>query len=209
VLAFLVYRLDDLLSRLYRVKEFTDDPNCLLRIAKKKASRAVSLRDGTEVRPGDVVGELHLWNEHLPRFTKSGPTLGWARLAHRLMMRSLSVLADHVQRDPALQRVQAFYGDAPASPKRPLVAIERVASRYGFEPMFQHRTPGTKAYEAIKSLLLLLLAYAYNPAALRRQRFLRQDWRIWISRSELIRLYGRDVVRSPISTIDPHDETMP
>ncbi len=149
MLAVLVYRLNGFLSRLYRIEEFTDDPNCLLRIAKKNASRAVSLRDGTEVRRGDVVGELHLWNAHLPRFTRSGPTLGWARRAHRLMVRSLSLLADHVQHHPTWQRVQAFYADVPTSAKRPLAVIDRAASRYGFAAVLQRRTFWRRTHEVI------------------------------------------------------------
>ena len=68
MLVYLIYRLDALLRHFYRIREFTDDPNCLLRLAMKPASTPLSLSDGTMIMPGDPVGELHLWNDHLLPF---------------------------------------------------------------------------------------------------------------------------------------------
>ena len=95
VLVFLIYRLDALLRHFYRIREFTDDPNCLLRLAIKQASTPLNLSDGTRIMLGDPVGELHLWNDHVLHFPSGGPTLGWSRRAHALMVHSLSLLADH------------------------------------------------------------------------------------------------------------------
>jgi hypothetical protein len=129
--------------------------------------------------PGDLVGGLHLWNEHLPRFPSGGPTLGWARRAHALMVHSLSLLADHVawERQP-LCRGSDF-----------LEAITGLGAG-GFEPALWRRTVWRSVHDVIESLLLGGLAYAYNSAASHRQRFLRHRQRIWIGRTTLIRLYG-------------------
>jgi hypothetical protein len=74
VLVYLIYRLDALLRHLYQIREFTDDPNRVLRLAIKQAVTPLSLSDGTGIMPGDPVGELHLWNDHVPRFPSGGPT---------------------------------------------------------------------------------------------------------------------------------------
>jgi len=190
VLVHLIYQLDALLHQLYRIREFTDDPGCLLRLAVKCASTPLTLSDGTSIMPGDPVGELHLWNDHLLHFLSGGPTLGWARRAHALMVHSLSLLADHVQNSPEWQRVQAFYADVPISPKRSLASVRRISLRYGFEPALRRRTVWHSVHDVIESLLLGGLAYAYNPAASHRQKFLRHRQRIWIGRTTLIRLYG-------------------
>ena len=190
VLVYLIYRLDALLRHFYRIREFTDDPNCLLRLAMKQASTPLSLSDGTRIMPGDPVGELHLWNDHLLHFPSGGPTLGWARRAHALMVHSLSLLADHVATQPEWQGVQAFYADAPISPKRSPASVRAVSRRYGFEPALRRRTVWRSVHDVIESLLLGGLAYAYNPAASHRQKFLRHRQRIWIGRTTLIRLYG-------------------
>ena len=190
MLSFLIYRLDALLRQLYRIREFTDDPDCLLRLAMKRASTSLNLSDGTRIMPGDPVGELHLWNDHVPRFPSGGPTLGWARRAHASMVHSLSLLADHVATEPEWQGVQAFFADAPISPKRSPASVRAVSRRYGFEPALRRRTVWRSVHDVIESLLLSGLAYAYNPAASHRQKFLRHRQRIWIGRTTLIRLYG-------------------
>jgi YkoP domain len=190
VLTFLIHQLDALLRQLYRIREFTDDPNCLLRLAMKRASTSLSLSEGTRIMPGDPVGELHLWNDHVPHFPSGGPTLGWARRAHDLVVHSLSLLADHVENEPEWQGVQAFYADVPISPKRSPASVRRVSLRYGFEPALRRRTVWRSIHDVIESLLLGGLAYAYNPAASHRQEFLRHRQRTWISRVTLIRLYG-------------------
>ena len=60
---------DALLRHLYQIREFTDDPNCLLRLAIKQAGTPLRLSDGTRIMPGDPIGELHLWNDHVPPFS--------------------------------------------------------------------------------------------------------------------------------------------
>jgi hypothetical protein len=117
VLVYFIHRLDALLRQLYRISEFTDDPSCILRLAMKLSSTPLKLNDDTRIMPGDPVGEFHLWNDHVPRFPPGGPTLGWARQAHRLVVHSLSLLADHVENGPEWQQVRAFYADVPISSK--------------------------------------------------------------------------------------------
>lgn len=190
MLVYLISRLDALLCHVYRINEFVDDPDCLLRLAIRRAPAELSLRDGTRVVLGDPVGELHLWNDHLPHFPTSGPTLGWARRVHNLMVHSLSLLANFVASEPEWQSLQAFYADVPISPRRSLASVRRASLRYGFEPELRHPTFWRSFCDALESLLLGSLAYAYNPPSLGRQAFLRHRQRIWNARPTLIRLYG-------------------
>jgi YkoP domain len=190
VLAFLIRQLDALLCRIYRIEEFTDDRDCLIRLATKRASTPIALSDGTRVLAGGLVGELHLWNRQVPRFASSGPTIGWARRAHRLMVYSLSRLADYVEHVPEMRRLQAFYADVPISPKQSMASVQRMAMRYGFELFPQRQTMWRFVHDPIESLLLRGLAYAFNPLALRRQAFLRRRQRIWIGRATLMLRYG-------------------
>jgi YkoP-like protein len=187
VLVYLIHRVDALLRQLYRINEFIDDPDCLLRLAMKQASILLSLSDGTRIMPGDPVGELHLWNDHLLHFPSGGPTLGWARRTHTLMVHSLSLLADHVATEQEWKGVQAFYADVPISPKRSPASVRAVCRRYGFEPALRHRIVWRSVHEVFESLLLCGLVYAHNR---HRQKFLRHRQRIWIGRTTLIRRYG-------------------
>jgi hypothetical protein len=55
VLSFLIYRLDALLRQLYRIREFTDDPDCLLRLAMKRGGmldfRLTTAKSGSDSAP--------------------------------------------------------------------------------------------------------------------------------------------------------------
>ncbi|MGH7212294.1 MAG: hypothetical protein ACREF1_12645, partial [Acetobacteraceae bacterium] len=79
---------DMALRRWYGVREFTDDPACLLRLALAPAPHAVTLSDGTRVEAGETVAILHIWNEHIPRFRRGGPDMGWAIDIRRRVLRS-------------------------------------------------------------------------------------------------------------------------
>jgi YkoP domain len=190
LIALVVDLLDRGLRRHYCIREFSDDANCLLRIAWTTAAEPVRLRDGTLVQVGDTVGEIHLWNEHLPRFRSDGPSLGWARQMHRQMTHSLDLLASHLEQSATRRPVVALYADVALPKGRSPVMIGRVALRHGFELIPQPRTPLRSLHEVAGSLLLWGLASVHNPAVIRRQKFFRQRQRIWIGRATLVARYG-------------------
>lgn len=93
--------LDSLLRRCYGIHEYSLDPDCILRLGLVRAKRDVTLFDGTEIKKGDPVGDLHLWNERLPVMPPSGPGLRWAVEFQRKAKRSLELLADYVEGEAA------------------------------------------------------------------------------------------------------------
>src|SRR6267378_3623892 len=64
----LVGSLDALLRSLYGIREFTDDPHCVLRIGISPARMPVTMSDGTRVCAGQLIGELHPAWQQLPAF---------------------------------------------------------------------------------------------------------------------------------------------
>lgn len=142
-----------MLHQTYGVVGFTDDPNCLLRLAKKRASSAISLGDGTEIMASDPVGELHLRNAHMPRFGSAGVTLGWVTQTPRLVTRSMCMLAEHVARDAAWLHVQAFYAEVQISALRPVSVIRRAAHRYGLEIVPMRSARWRPILETLESIL--------------------------------------------------------
>jgi hypothetical protein len=188
----LVGTLDAWLRSYYDIRNFTDHPQCVLRIGPMPAPVPVSLSDGTEIGEGELVGALHLWNEHVPRYSGSGPTLAWAKEMRQRMLRSLGLLADFVARDPVWAPVRAFCGDSTLSSRIGGLQMQRLARRYGFEPVQPRDTLSRHLHTVADSLIVWGLTRAFNPAALPRQRFLRDHNELWISRSVLVTLYGRD-----------------
>jgi hypothetical protein len=181
--------LDAALRYCYGIHEFTDDPECVLRLGLSVAQEPVTLPDGTAIDIGDPIGSLHFWNEHLPRYSEGGgPELGWAAEMRRRVAGSLKALAEHVENDPDWRIVHAFRGHAAFSSRAGILQLHRVTRRLGFQWV-----PGgpSTARALAGSITGYGLTRVHNPAALSRQAFFRRVHEIWISRAMLLKLYGR------------------
>jgi len=181
---------DIFLRRWYHVREFTDDPTCLLRVSLIRAPRDLRLGDGQEIRAGDDVIMLHIWNEQLPRFFALGADFRWAKMVRRRMRHSFGTLAHHLVGDPTLAGVTGIYACVLFSSRRPRWQISRAAASFGFELV--EARPGRGLRALGEDMLLWAFARAFNPAALRRHCFRRDRGELWISRASLLRRYGRD-----------------
>jgi hypothetical protein len=183
---------DARLRSYYRIAEFTDDPRCVLRIGFMRATMTVRLSEGTEIRKGDLIGALHLWNEHVPRYSGNGPNLAWAKEMRRRILRSLGLLASYIEREPVWRNVQAFCGDSMLSSRIGGAQMRRLARRYGFEIIERPPTLSGHLHTVADSFIVWGLTRAFNPGALPRQRFLRDHRKLWISRATLRWVYGRE-----------------
>jgi hypothetical protein len=179
--------IDLALRRIYGIAEFELEDDGLLRIAICRAERELILSDGTRIRRGDSVVDLHIWNEHLPCFPANSRDFGWAARVRRKVLSSLNRLALHMRTNPNLDRVQALRM-APAiahrRPEKPLALLPGS----GFEsaaPSRQSRLP-----DSLDSVWVWLLTWAYNPRALAGRCFARTRQEFWISRSRFLILYG-------------------
>lgn len=186
--AELVSWCDTILRSCYGIYEFTDDPACVFRVGLSRTRSALSLSDGTRIEAGDVVGVLHFWNEHLPRYTRRGPGLAWARAMHNHVVGSLRALAAYVEADSAWREVRALRAEA-ALYSRHRPRPHRVAQRYGFEQIATERSLLRQAHDLGDDCLLWGLARAFNPAALARLPFRRDHRELWMSRTSLLRNY--------------------
>jgi len=189
----LVGSVDAILRSLYGIQEFADDPHCVLRIGISPARMPVVMSDGTRICVGELVGELHLWNEHIPRYSEHGPDLGWAADMRRRVVHSLRLLAHHVEYHPAWQHLAAFRADATLSSPLGDIQIRRLPLRHGFELVEPPSSLFRPLHALGDSLSAWSLTRAFNPAALSRQRFLRDHHELWISRAMLLKRYARDV----------------
>jgi len=191
----------DLLSRLViafdrrqrlrmNIWEFSQDPDCILRLGTGSASMAAELSDGTVIRPGDTVGIIHLWNERIPKMPVTGPDLAWARKFIHSLSHSFRLLARYLVEEQALTEVAAFGGDLPfVFTPGALNALRRLGLEV-FDPL-PPRTLKEKGIDLGARVWTWLLRRAFNPGSIRGQRL--SDIRrrpTWISRQALIALYG-------------------
>lgn len=176
--------------RVLGIWEFTDDPQCIFRLGITRARIGAQLADGTVVRPGDRIGVIHLWNDHMPRIPETGPDLAWALTLERVLRHSLRLLARYLAKAPEMQEVQAFGGEfgfvyTPTAIK--------LLERLGVE-VFEPRPP-QGVWERIVDFAMRLWPYllrrAFNPVSVRGRTL--ADFRrrpVWISRTTILRRYG-------------------
>lgn len=185
----LIRRFDAFLRRAYGVFEFCQDPDCLLRLQATVAAHPVHL-PGLEVRAGEPVVGLHLWNEHLPIVPPEGADLGWATRTARLWVYSLRLAARHVQQDPRLAAARAIVGVTALLDPAGQAASVKLMQRLGFTVLPYH-SPLGRFGEFWENFYSWWVIWAYNPASLRNRRlFHMHRAEIWMARDEFLDRYG-------------------
>jgi hypothetical protein len=184
-----VFSLDRILRWRGGIYEFSANPHCLFRIGPSRAEQSWHLADGTEIRAGDRILELHLWNEHMPAMGQHGPTVAWARQVSRRIQGSLAELARYIEQTPGLHDVVAICGDMHLGSGQRREQLGRIVARYGFVTVETCARPGA-VHRLGKTILICLLVLATNPAALRSTILRRQHTRLLLARVTLERLYG-------------------
>jgi hypothetical protein len=176
--------IDAVLRRVYGVFPYTTDPDCFLMVSYGRASRAVPLKDGSQLAKGDPVVELHLWNE---RMSDRPHSLALAKDFRR----SLEELARYLEgADPAggYRAVHAEIRFVGAGDIERLVAI---LEHFGFAVEVPE-VAGWRLWRAEfwQTFFARWLLFAFNPRASRRQRLAQLGhFEIWLSRERLRERY--------------------
>ncbi|MCS7281740.1 MAG: hypothetical protein RMK65_02070 [Anaerolineae bacterium] len=189
-LSRLVAAIDRRMRRRLGIWEFSDDPDCILRVGLARSRWEVTLSDGTKIRCGEVIGMIHAWNERVPPMPPTGADLAWARELRRRLIRSLQLLARAVQEDPRLQGIRGFGGSGVL---RYSPAILRLLERLGIETYdLPSRTVRDWAEEQVGLIWTWLMRRTYNPVSVEGRGVEVLSRRFyWLSREKLLNLYGR------------------
>ncbi len=190
--------VDERLSRHAKVETFSDDPTCILRYAPTRARHAVHLSDGALIAPGDLVIDIHCWNERVPPMPKGGADLAWALKASGGLKASLRLLAAALDSDARLQPARAirarvnFVGLGGSNQ-----SVSRIIARMGFEDVDEGGGGlNARFHDMLENLLIGALVWTHNPEALRRDKLLRERRPVWASRERLLALHGRGELTS-------------
>lgn len=182
--------IDWVLRRFYRVKPFTDAPDCILRLAPGRSRESILLSDGTRVGVGDPVIELHLWNERLAALPQSRLTLGWGRRLMRGLEASLRLLAAHLEQNPGTRSAVALRGEFGFL--MDLRVAEAVATRLGIDIRLKE-LPGLRIWRRAfwDNVYSYLLLWTFSPASMHGKRLPGLNRAvIWMSLDRLLERYG-------------------
>jgi hypothetical protein len=197
-LGALLSRLDKGLRRRLGVVEYTHSPDCIFRMQVARSPYQQVLSDGTPLRRGDRVVLLHLWNEQIRHFPERGPTLGWARQFSRAFDASLRALAAYLAAHRKLDDVVAICADIALGSAQQSDQLVRIVDRYGFERA-RERGPVSlfeRLHRLGENVLIVMMVFARNGRALRRDTIWRDRTLVLLSRRELDHRYGLDDRRS-------------
>jgi hypothetical protein len=186
----LVRAVDAQLRRREGLIEYTTSHHCLLRVGLARAPRTVPLSEGVTVPAGAWIVALHFWNEQIPK-AKGSADLAWAKRFSAQLKHSLAELAVRIETDPALEQAVALRGRFPVSGARKAAEAQRFGARFGFEiPPSPPPSAIGRAHDLAEDFWLWGLAWAFNPASLRRRALFRRRDDLWMSRERLMARYG-------------------
>ena len=188
----MVAALDDRLRLRHNVIEYTNSSECLFRIQLATNPEECVLSDGTCVRAGDRIVNLHVWNEQFPCYTGKGPTLAWARhinYAFDLSLRELAAFLE-VRRD--FDDIVAICANLSLEPAERSGQLVRFVSRFGFERIAaaNSRSFRQQMHWFGENILISMMVLVRNAAALRADTLRRDRTLVFLSRRELRRRYG-------------------
>jgi hypothetical protein len=185
----LVIAIDRWQRRRLSIWEFSDDPECILRLGVATARIGAELADGTVVHPGDTVGIIHFWNARMPQIPPSGPDLAWARAFKHLLVHSLRLLACYLVENPTVAQFDAIGGELPFIYTRASIRMLRHLGFEVFDPVYPHSL-AAQATDIGARLWTWLLRRAFNPESARGLRLSDLQRRpVWLSRCTFLSLY--------------------
>ena len=169
-------RWEEIAHRLWPVQEIPGAPFGLLQIYPMTFDGdPVVLRDGTEVRPGATLYELHCNNRRALAVTSAGKN------PYRAVREDMRALARWAMNSKEGQSVCAFYGFS---------MLGSVAARLGFSV---RECPHSLRLH-LERMFMRGLLLMYTPEGLSRLHngtsINEYPYEVWISRKRLIRLYG-------------------
>jgi hypothetical protein len=171
-----IYCIDWLLRCWYGVYAYSKTDNDLLRVSIRRVETPTTLSDGTRVHRGDVVVDLHIWNERIPALGPLGPSLVWASRTKRRIELSLVTLAHHLESQDGLDRCAAVRAEVVFVSGQGARKLEHIAEHYGLTPAVD-----SQRADLGHGLLAYGLAWACNPESLNKKRFRPMRYEFWIS----------------------------
>lgn len=167
----IITRFDDFQRQRQKVFEFSDAPDCLLRLQISHTKYPIQLSN-CEMSPGDQYLDLHLWNEHVPPMPPEGPNLAWASRTRRMFVSSLSKVAELISQDPQYKDIKMIRGITVLLTLSDEKNGKSMVERLGFTLMPYHQTLG-RFGEFWENFYTYVLMWTFNPNSLRNRNLIK------------------------------------
>lgn len=139
------------------------------------------LPDGTVIRPGDRVVELHLSNKKIASYGENqGKSAEWQVLQD--LRKEFSLLAQEVKDGSIPDEIQGFYG---------INVLPAGARRLGFT-LIPLPSGWNRTWLAFWESLIRRIFYSYRPDKKTDFKKTKDAYEIWMSRNGLVSRYGKD-----------------
>jgi len=192
-LSMWLHPIDRYLRQRLAIFEYTQVADCMFRIEIVANMEDVLLVDGTRLRVGDRLIELHFWNEHIPVMPKEGATVAWARHICRCFDSSMRELAAFLSSRRDLDDIRGLRANMTTGAQKQTEQLVRIVQRYGFEwiPSPGSETLAQRTHRFGENILVSALIRAHNPRAAQKGTLKRGRIPLYLSRHTLERYYGK------------------
>jgi hypothetical protein len=188
---------DRILRAFLGIHEFSQDRGCILRVAKVRWPHPVCLRDGTQLRAGECVGDLHLWNERLGHILGRAKSLATGARFRTEVRNSLASLAVFIAIEPEMRDVTAFHARVYRAVRLGKRDRESALARQGFSVFERQASFLGRAHDFFELFLIRALLWVFNPQRPSRSLGHVRRFDIWISRKQLLVHFAPRCVPSP------------
>jgi hypothetical protein len=188
-----ILRLDRHLRSGVELIDVGDPDVSFFRVLVIKADRDLTLSDGTRVRRGDPVIDVHFHNERLPQTTEHSG-MAWAAQFGRRIVASYRALAIAAQTDERLKPAVAARARLAFASERNRGDTRRFGQKFGLETLDAPPPApwSRRLHDFGEDLWLVGLTWVFNPGSLKGRSTFRRREDLWISRAQLMARHGPD-----------------
>ncbi len=181
-----IMHLDAALRRQQQIFEYSSSRACLFRVQITPLKHDLVLKNGV-VGSGRRIADLHLWNEQLPIPARGDPPLAWGRQVARGIEHSLVELAAFLAARGGFDDVVGAQANMTLGGTAQTELLLRLSARFGFQPVLEGKPPslGGRLHRVGENILLTMILFSVNAAALRPDSLFRQRVLVFLSRSAL------------------------
>lgn len=197
-----ILALDLLLRHLLGIFEYSDSPDCLLRIAVTRSASDRALPGAIAARKGQTLIELHLWNEHVTSSLAGRLHFGRAKVIVAEFRRSLEFLAQYLDAHPEIDESALVHARMPISSGDSMEKVEAFARIFGFCVTCTQPHGAARLHDYFEDFLIRWLVRAFNPARALKSAPHLQRAEFWMTRQALLERYAAPAPPKPARTAE-------